>query len=121
MKTTSHLKSTISPIVSFPPYFVSPHCDKGVRKMRKILFVFGIAFLGIVNAANATCPDGAERPCMINGRHGTQTCVHFGWSPCIPYDETPGSGKVHPKYYVLLVIYAPPGTQGGLSTSSVTY
>jgi len=90
---------------------------------RLILFAFGIAFLGIVNAANATCPDGAERPCTINGKHGRQVCAHSGWSPCVPDEppETAISGQVHPKYYVLTVVYAPPGTNGGLSSSSVTY
>jgi hypothetical protein len=31
------------------------------------------------------------------------------------------TGTVTPKYYVLTVVYAPPGTNGGKSTSSVTY
>jgi hypothetical protein len=31
------------------------------------------------------------------------------------------SGLVTPKYYVLTVVYAPPGTNGGHSTSSVSY
>jgi hypothetical protein len=53
------------------------------------LFAFAIAFLGIVNAANATCPDGAERPCIIKGKHGTQTCGHSGWGPCVPLEEAP--------------------------------
>src|SRR5437870_6739677 len=63
---------------------------------RLILFAFGIAFLGIVNAANATCPDGAERPCTINGKHGRQVCAHSGWSPCVPDEppETAISGQV---------------------------
>jgi hypothetical protein len=63
------------------------------------LFAFGIAFLGIVHAANATCPDGAEKPCTINGKHGHQVCGHGGWGPCVPDEEsssptpapTPGS------------------------------
>src|SRR5438874_8643392 len=54
-----------------------------------ILLAFAIAFLPIVNAANATCPDGTERPCIINGKHGTQTCTHSGWGPCVPEEETP--------------------------------
>src|SRR5437870_5002802 len=52
-----------------------------------ILLAFAIAFLQIVNAANATCPDGAERPCVINGKHGHQVCGHGGAGACAPDEE----------------------------------
>lgn len=62
------------------------------------LFTFGIAFLGVVNAASATCPEGTERPCIINGKPGTRTCGHLGWGPCVPIEEgsspTPTPGTV---------------------------
>src|SRR5438093_5602292 len=123
MKTTSHLKSTISPFVSPSPYFVHPHW-KGVRQMRKILFAFGITLLGVINATNAACPEGAERPCVIAGKRGHQVCAGQGWSHCVPDEEppTPSTGKVHPRYYILMVIYAPPGAAAlGGASSSVSY
>jgi hypothetical protein len=89
---------------------------------------FAIAFLGVMNATNAGCPEGHERPCVIAGKPGHQVCAGQGWSPCVPDEPTtpPVPGEVHPKYYVLMVIYAPPGVEGGGSTrggsnSSVTY
>jgi hypothetical protein len=70
-------------------------------------------------------PVGAVRECRdaANGR-GIQHCIGAQWSPCMFGDERQPEGQtgtVHPKFYVLTVVYAPPGTTGGGSSSSVTY
>ena len=94
--------------------------------LRKILLAFLVALMGGINAANpacAMCQDGAEASCVIGGKAGTKECIMGHWGPCIanPVPETPVSGTLQPKYYILAVIYAPPGTQGGGSKSSVAY
>jgi hypothetical protein len=38
------------------------------------LFAVGIAFLGVIKETDAGCPDGARRPCVINGKPGIQEC-----------------------------------------------
>lgn len=80
----------------------------------------------IVETANAlACTDGAERPCRIGNKTGIQFCHGIRWSRCILDDPgTPPpteTGTVRPKYYVLTVVYSPPGTEGGRSSSSVKY
>ncbi|HET9623163.1 MAG TPA: carboxypeptidase-like regulatory domain-containing protein [Kofleriaceae bacterium] len=45
----------------------------------------------------------------------TSHCTSIG--VCLPIP----TGKIHPKYYVLNVVYAPPGNGGGGARSSVTY
>jgi len=42
-------------------------------------------------------------------------------NPVHPPPPPPVTGTLNPKFYVLTVIYAPPGTNGGNSASSVTY
>ncbi len=76
--------------------------------------------------AEMMCTDGAERSCRIRGRDGFQFCNRGRWSRCIPEEPEPsptpsGTGAVRPKYYVLTVVYSPPGTEGGRSSSSVKY
>jgi hypothetical protein len=93
---------------------------------RKILLAFLIVMIGGLSAASpacAMCQDGAEASCVINGKAGTKECIMGRWGPCIanPVTEPPVSGTLQPKYYILAVIYAPPGTQGGGSKSSVAY
>ncbi|HEX8503560.1 MAG TPA: carboxypeptidase-like regulatory domain-containing protein [Pyrinomonadaceae bacterium] len=70
------------------------------------------------------CPAGAEKSCTRNGKRGTQYCVGAQWGPCMVEDDpgpAPPTGTVRPKFYVLTVLYSPPGTSGGGSTSSVSY
>jgi len=70
------------------------------------------------------CQDGKTGGCRINGKAGTRQCFNGKWGPCEekePPPPPPVSGTVSPKYYVLSVIYAPPGTAGGGSQSAVTY
>jgi hypothetical protein len=74
-------------------------------------------------AASALCfPPGEVVDCYVNGVPGTRTCgedAHYG--PCSSAPPPPQTFQVTPKYKILTVIYAPPGTQGGGSTSAVTY
>jgi hypothetical protein len=71
-------------------------------------------------------PQGATQGCNANGRPGHQTCDGGVWGACIanpPHQPPPPpvTGTLNPKFYVLTVIYAPPGTNGGNSASSVSY
>jgi hypothetical protein len=62
--------------------------------------------------------------CSANGRPGHRSCLEPGTlSPCIPTVNPPPpvTGSVIGKYIILTVIYAPPGTDGGKSTSQVSY
>jgi hypothetical protein len=71
-------------------------------------------------------PQGATRGCNANGRPGQQTCDGGVWTVCVansnhPPPPPPVTGTLKPKFYVLTVVYAPPGTNGGNSASSVAY
>src|SRR5262245_37511708 len=70
------------------------------------------------------CRDGAVVRCITSrGKPGEKECVGGRFGPCHPLeDDTPGEiGTVRPKYFILMVTYAPPGRQGGLGSSSVRY
>lgn len=71
----------------------------------------------------AGCQDGKTVPCTIGGKRGTRECVNGRFTPCFVEPDSPPTptGTVAPRYYILSVIYAPPGTKGGGSTSSVAY
>src|SRR5579871_1928342 len=73
--------------------------------------------------AFALCMDGPPFSCTINGKQGFRQCVGGHITPCIVEggQSAPGKATLAPRYFVLTVIYAPPGTQGGMSTSNVTY
>lgn len=92
--------------------------------MRKIILVAGSLLVGTTQAY-ALCQDGPPFQCMIGGKTGERQCVGGHLTPCIPLEGGGGAGPVHgtllPKYFVLTVVYAPPGTQGGRSSSSVSY
>lgn len=69
-------------------------------------------------------PQGAVRGCSANGKPGQQVCDGAVWGYCKPNPPPPPppvTGTVTLNYYVLTVIYAPPGTNGGKSSSSVDY
>jgi hypothetical protein len=91
--------------------------------MRWSTFGFALAALAGINQASAMCVDGTVSNCTVNGKHGTRECVGGRFTPCLVEEGQPGGqqGTLMPKYYVLTVAYAPPGTQGGHSSSSVTY
>lgn len=96
--------------------------------MRLPNFVFGkFVVLMVVFAAGSVvwgaCQEGKSVACRVNGKQGTRECVNGRFTPCQvdgPQDET-GTVTVAPKFYVLTVVYAPPGTAGGGSRSSVVY
>ena len=73
-----------------------------------------------------SCKDGTKASCTINGKPGTRECINGRFGPCSEKEPKPPtgpsvSGTVQPKYYILSVIYAPPGTKGGDISSSVKY
>ena len=78
-----------------------------------------------IAAAQPLAPCGPEREevCTVNGQLGTRYCNGIRWSGCTVVKEpeaTSVTGTLKPKYYVLALLYAPPGTSGG-SQSSVNY
>lgn len=76
-----------------------------------------------VSIAHAACLDGTVGNCTTeDGLPGKRTCVGGRWDECVanPHEE-PIHGHIRPKYVVLTVIYSPPGTAGGRSSSSVVY
>jgi hypothetical protein len=89
--------------------------------------VMGMAALsGGANAQQATpnalCRPGSVVACTILGKPGTMKCLGDGeYGGCDLAPPAPVTGSVFAKYYVLTVVYAPPGTNGGKSTSQVTY
>lgn len=83
-----------------------------------------ICLLCVATMAWGACQDGKKGGCRIGGKAGTRVCINGDWGPCVanePPLPPPVTGTVSPKYYVLTVIYAPPGTAGGGSQSSVVY
>src|SRR6185295_1236808 len=73
-----------------------------------------------------TCKDGTITSCIINGKPGTRECINGRFGPCTEKEPKPPTGPivtgtVQPRYYILSVMYAPPGTHGGDISSSVKY
>lgn len=73
-----------------------------------------------------TCKDGTIVSCTINGKPGTRECINGRFGPCTEKEPKPPTGPivtgtVQPRYYILSVMYAPPGTHGGDISSSVKY
>ena len=90
----------------------------------KLSLMIAMALLGLAErAAYAFCVPGTVETCFANGKQGTRTCQANGFfGPCqVPDDPPPPSGWARPKYRILTVVYAPPGKQGGGSSSSVEY
>jgi hypothetical protein len=76
--------------------------------------------------ALALCQVNTKSACSIDGKAGTKICVGEGWGPCIATPactSASGNGKVTPLYYVLAVLYAPPGSaaSGNKSSNVVAY
>jgi len=82
---------------------------------------FPIIFLAMTSQAYALCQIGDTQNCTVDGRPGIKMCdphTHmFGACQAL---ERPVVGTLAPRYYVLTVVYAPPGTQG-TGQSSVGY
>jgi hypothetical protein len=91
--------------------------------MKNIYFVSAFLVLGSVSSLRAGCKDGTTVSCTLNGKQGEKECVNGRFTPCLVEPDTPPSdtGTAAPRYYILSVIYAPPGTKGGASSSSVNY
>lgn len=72
--------------------------------------------------ADCNPPSGTDAECAINGKKGTLQCIE-GHIECVVEPPSPAviQGILTPQYYVLTVVYAPPGTNGGQSGSSVVY
>ncbi|TQV81243.1 hypothetical protein FKG94_09070 [Exilibacterium tricleocarpae] len=92
-----------------------------VRFLHAVLL---IALFAFTQQVFAFCtPPGWTVTCFKDGKQGIKICgenAMFG--PClVPADPPPPSGEVTPKYKIMTTVYAPPGTQGGGSTSSVSY
>ena len=71
------------------------------------------------------CKDGTSISCTLNGKRGIRECTNGRFGSCIVEGSEPTgpivTGTVRPKYYILSVIFAPPGTKGGNISSSVRY
>lgn len=80
-----------------------------------------IILLTMTSQAYALCQLGDTQNCTVNSRPGIKVCdphTHmFGTCQAL---ERPVVGTVAPRYYILTVVYAPPGTRG-TGQSSVAY
>ena len=87
------------------------------------LVAFAAVLTAPITQAHAACMEGKIRKCALHGQAGTSECIGGRWERCNVEVPEPGAeqGTVSPKYLVLTVIYAPPGTEGGSSSSSVVY
>ncbi|MEX2962291.1 hypothetical protein [Microbulbifer sp. TYP-18] len=92
-------------------------------KIRNRFLFLIIGLFGAVSQVYAFCtPAGWTASCSVNGVQGYKVCGTNGFfGPCITPPPEEYTGDVVPKYKVLTVVYAPPGTQGGGSSSSVNY
>lgn len=90
--------------------------------MKKFIGI-AIIFFAMLNEASAGCMDGKISNCKKGDLPGKKECINGKWGPCEvePEAEDSANGTVQPRYKILTVIYAPPGTKGGGKSSSVTY
>lgn len=100
--------------------------ETNTRHIGNILFSMAFVILAGITISQPSwsmCKEGTISNCVVNGKHGTRECVGGHLTPClVEPDETPVvHGSATPKYYILTVLYAPPGTAGGKSSSSVEY
>ena len=95
-----------------------------MKTMRVAVSILAFTFS---TEAFALCKEGTVAKCTINGKPGEKECTGLGWSACLPTTEPPPpvTGTVDPKYLILNVIYAPPGTKasapGQTASSLVNY
>ncbi|HEU0120445.1 MAG TPA: hypothetical protein VFQ91_07970 [Bryobacteraceae bacterium] len=89
--------------------------------MRVNELLCAVLLFSAVPVARAACKDGTTVSCKLNGKTGTKECINGRFTPCIVEPDPPATGTAKPRYYVLTVIYSPPGTKGGGSDSSVSY
>ena len=90
--------------------------------MKTMQGLCAIAMFAIAGAAAARCTSGNTGICYVDGVQGTRKCMDGEWGECmLPPPPPPKVYGIKARYKVLTVIYAPPGTTGGGSSSSVTY
>lgn len=89
--------------------------------MKVIRWLCAIGLFAVAGAASARCTDGATGICYVSGVQGTRMCNDGEWTECEIPPPPPKVYDVRTKYKVLTVVYAPPGTANGYSTSSVSY
>jgi hypothetical protein len=94
-----------------------------VREMKMRPLLLTSLLMLFSSGAMALCQVGTTASCTINGKPGKKECLGAGFGPCEPTGSVPppATGTVTLKYKVLTVLYAPPGTNGGMSTSQVSY
>jgi hypothetical protein len=99
------------------------HLEEKVRALA--ISLCSVFLLSIGADVFAGCEDKGPIPCTVNGKKGFRECQangHMGKCIVEPADPDPAvSGKIYPKFYILTVVYAPPGTKGGGSASKVQY
>lgn len=88
--------------------------------------LFSAILLFIASDVLAGCEDKPPIPCVTaDGKKGFRECQpngHMGKCMVEPQEPAPAvSGTIFPKFYILTVVYAPPGTKGGGSVSKVQY
>src|SRR5262245_22658135 len=82
---------------------------------------FSIILLAMTSQAYAFCQIGDTQNCIVDGKPGIKVCdphTHM-FGVCQVFDR-PVVGTVAPRYYILTVVYAPPGTRS-TGQSSVSY
>jgi hypothetical protein len=109
---------------------------KAKRNRRKLIWLATLGLAVLISASvmptgraqrPSPCLQGKVRACSINGKPGHMECESDGWSACMPDKPAPPppaavTGTLHPKYYILTVIYAPPGgLQFGQAANIVKY
>jgi hypothetical protein len=68
--------------------------------------------------AQALCRPGTVVACTFLGKPGTKKCIGDGeFDDCVPNPPAPVSGIVFGKYFILTVVYAPPGTTAPQTTT----
>lgn len=86
------------------------------------IITISVMLLG-ASEAYAVCQEGATKACQVGGKKGVMECLSGRWTKC--EIETPPTrpevGQVRPKYYVLSVVYSPPGRNEAGGGGSVTY
>ena len=82
-----------------------------------------LAQLAIFRPAFAECKEGECGPCKTSdGRAGERCCEGGRLSVCRPVDSEPSAtSTVRPRYLILTIVYAPPGTTGAEASSMVDY
>jgi hypothetical protein len=88
--------------------------------------LFSVVLLSIASDVLAGCEDKPPIPCVTaDGKKGFRECQadgHMGKCMVEPKGPDPAvTGSIYPKFYILTVVYAPPGTKGGSSVSKVQY